>query len=42
MMTAGRVPEHSPPSCVVVAGPGIAACVLKVKPIWVVFHDELY
>jgi hypothetical protein len=26
----------------VVTGPGIAAGVLKVKPIWVVFHDELY
>jgi hypothetical protein len=25
-----------------VAGPEIPACILKVKQIWVVFHDELY
>jgi hypothetical protein len=42
MRTCGRVPSRSPPSGAVLTGPEIPACVLKVKPIWIVFHDELY
>ena len=42
MKTAGRVPSRSPPSRAVMTGPEIPAGVLKVKPMWRGFHDELY
>ena len=42
MMTSGRVPSRSPSSHEMGAGEEIPARVLTVKPIWIVFHDELY
>jgi hypothetical protein len=42
MMTYGRVPSQSPPSRMVIAGPEIPVCGLRVKGMWVVFHDALY
>jgi tryptophan 2,3-dioxygenase len=42
MRTCGRVPWRSPPSKTVRAGQEIAICLLKVKQIWIPFHDELY
>jgi hypothetical protein len=41
-MTCGRVPEPSPPSRGVVAGPEIPACRRQGKYMGVVFHNELY
>ena len=42
MRTSGRVPSRSPSSHEMGAGEEIPARGLTVKPMWRVFHDELY